>query len=156
MECYLEAKPQSGFIWKPYKQKFALNLKKSEKQMIDKKEAKKQYKQTLQPMGIYQIRNIVNGKIFIGSSKNLDGRLNRNRFQLEQGLHMNKELQNDYNQFGEGKFSFEVLDYLEPKEDTNYDSTEELKVLEEMWLERLQPYDEKGYNKRKAIEIKQR
>jgi hypothetical protein len=144
-------KPQSGLIWKPYKQKFALNLKKSEKQMIDRKEAKKQYKQTLQPMGIYQIRNIVNGKIFIGSSKNLDGRLNRNRFQLEQGLHMNKELQNDYNQFGEGKFSFEVLDYLEPKEDTNYDYTEELKVLEEMWLERLQPYNEKGYNKRKEV-----
>lgn len=119
--------------------------------MIDKKEAKKQYKQTLQPMGIYQIRNIVNGKIFIGSSKNLDGGLNRNRFQLEQGLHMNKQLQNDYNQFGEGKFSFEVLDYLEPKEDTNYDYTEELKVLEEMWLERLQPYNEKGYNKRKEV-----
>jgi hypothetical protein len=143
--------PQNGFIWKPYKQKFALNLKKSEKQMIDKKEAKKQYKQTLQPMGIYQIRNIVNGKIFIGSSKNLNGGLNRNRFQLEQGLHMNKQLQNDYNQFGEGKFSFEVLDYLEPKEDTNYDYTEELKVLEEMWLERLQPYNEKGYNKRKEV-----
>jgi hypothetical protein len=24
-------------------------------------------------------------------------------------------------------------------------------VLEEMWLERLQPYNEKGYNKRKEV-----
>ena len=43
--------------------------------MIDKKELKKQYKQTLQPMGVYQIKNLVNGKIFIGSVKNLPGKL---------------------------------------------------------------------------------
>ncbi len=46
-------------------------------------------------------------------------------------------------------FSFEVVDTLEPKEDTTYDYTKDLSVLEEMWLEKLQPFSEKGYNKKK-------
>jgi len=117
--------------------------------MIDKKELRKKYKQTLQPMGIYQIKNLVNEKIFIGSSKNLPGKLNSSKFQLELGSHMNIELQKDFAHFGKENFSFEVIDYLEPKDDSNYNYTEDLTVLEEMWLEELQPFDEKGYNKRK-------
>jgi group I intron endonuclease len=120
--------------------------------LIDKKELKKKYKETLTPMGIYQIKNLVNGKIFIGSSKNLPGKINSNRFQLQMGSHMNKELQKDFVSSGENNFFFGILDYLEPKEDPKYDYTEDLKVLEEMWLEKLQPYAGNGYNikKRKA------
>ena len=117
--------------------------------MLDKKELKKQYKQTLTPMGIFQIKNLVNGKIFIEKGKNLPGNLNSVKFQLKMGTYMNEELQKDYNKLGEEKFSFEVIDRLEPKEDLSYDYTEDLKVLEEMWLEKLQPYDERGYHKRK-------
>lgn len=101
-------------------------------------------------MGIYQIKNMVNGKIFIGSSKNLHGKFNSYKLQLKLGSHVNRELQKDYTHFGEDKFSFEVVDNLEPKEDPNYDYTEDLAVLEEMWIEKLQPHDEKGYNKRKV------
>ncbi|MHB8906812.1 MAG: GIY-YIG nuclease family protein [Melioribacteraceae bacterium] len=118
--------------------------------MIDKKELKKQYKQTLPPMGVYQIRNLVNGKIFIGSSKNLNGKSNSFRFQLSAGLHINRQLQTDYTQFGEDNFVFEVLDYLEPKEDLAYDFTSDLVTLEELWIEKLQPFGEKGYNKLKS------
>ena len=117
---------------------------------MDKKELKKQYKQTVQPMGIYQIKNLTNGKIFIGSAKNLPGKFNSVKFQLEHGSYPHSELQKDFNDFGEKNFSFEVVDYLEPKEDTGYDYTEDLSVLEEMWLEKLQPFGEKGYNKRKS------
>ena len=116
--------------------------------MIDKKELKKQYKQTVQPMGIYKIENLVNGKIFIGGSKNLPGKFNSFKFQLKLGSYINRELQRDYNEFGEENFSFEVVDYLEPKEGADHDYTDDLKVLEKMWLEKLQPYDEKGYNKK--------
>jgi group I intron endonuclease len=116
---------------------------------MDKKELKKQYKQTLLPMGVYIVKNLVNGKIFIGSSKNLEGKLNSMRFQLEMGSHMNNELQKDYNQFGKENFSFEILDRLEPKEDSDYNYDEDLKVLEEMWMEKLQPFGEKGYHREK-------
>ena len=107
------------------------------------------YKQTIQPMGIFYIKNMKNGKIYIGSAKNLKGKINRNKFQLKNGLHFNKEMQKDFNEIGEEGFSFDILDYLKPKEDLNYDYTDELIILEEMWLEKLQPYDEKGYNTKK-------
>ncbi len=117
--------------------------------MIDKKELKKQYKQTLPPMGIYQIRNLVNGKIFVGSSLNLHGKSNSFKFQLRSGLHVNSELQKDYSQFGEENFVFEIVDLLEPNEDPTFDYRDDLKVFLEMWMEKLQPYGEVGYNKRK-------
>jgi GIY-YIG catalytic domain len=113
---------------------------------MNKKELIKQYKQTVQPMGVYQIKNLKNGRIFIGSAQDLRGKLNSNRFQLKNGSHFNKELQTDFNEIGEEGFSFEVLDHLKPKEETGIDYKEELKVLEEMWMEKLQPYDGKGYN----------
>lgn len=62
---------------------------------------------------------------------------------------MNRDLQKDYNESDEANFSFEVLDRLEPKDDLKYDYSDDLKVLEEMWLEKLQPYDEQGYHKKK-------
>ena len=117
--------------------------------MIDKKELIRNYKQTIQEMGVFQIKNRINGKLFIGNAKNLKGILNSNRFQLKTGRHFNKELQQDYNNNGEANFDFEVLDYLKPKEDHTGDYSEDLTMLQEMWLEKLQPYNEKGYNTRK-------
>lgn len=117
--------------------------------MFDKKEVKKQYKLTLPPMGIYRIKNIVNGKIFIGSSLNLHGKSNSFKFQLKSGLHVNSELQKDFNIFGEENFVFEIVDTLEPKEDLSYDYRDDLQLFLEMWMEKLQPYGETGYNKRK-------
>lgn len=116
---------------------------------MDKKELKKQYKQTLQPMGIFQIKNLVNEKIFIGSSSNIEGKLNSIKFQLEMDSYVNRELQKDFTKFGANKFIFEIIDILEPKKDPGYDYSEDLKTLEDMWLEKLKPFNEKGYNKRK-------
>ncbi|MDR3667002.1 MAG: GIY-YIG nuclease family protein [Ignavibacteriaceae bacterium] len=115
--------------------------------MINKDEIKKKYKQTLTPMGVFQIKNIVNGKIFIGSNKNLTAR--KNRFDMEFSFEtMTDEiLLNDLRQYGKEKFLFEVLDYLEPKEDPAYNYTDDLKTLEELWIEKLQPFNERGYNK---------
>ncbi|MCL4550807.1 MAG: hypothetical protein M1495_19810 [Bacteroidetes bacterium] len=53
----------------------------------------------------------------------------------------------NYKTYGENNFAFEILDQLEPKDDRAYDYTEYLKVPEKMWLEKLQPYGEKGCNK---------
>ncbi len=116
---------------------------------MDKKEKIRQYKQTVQPMGVYQIKNLKNGKLFVGSSTDLRGKINRDKFQLKSGLHMNRQLQEDFRENGEDGFSFDILDYLKPKEDLSFDYKEELKLLEEMWLEKLQPYGEKGYNTKK-------
>lgn len=121
--------------------------------MKSKSELKKEYKNRKIPMGIYQIKNLNNGKVFIGSSANLDGIINRSRFALNYGSHRNIELQNDWKKLGENKFTFEVLDYLEPKEGETIDYKEELVLLEQLWLEKIKPYGERGYNKIPAKKI---
>ena len=115
---------------------------------MNKKELIKQYKQTTQPMGVYQIKNKRNGKLFIGSTKNIPGKLNSHKFQLGNNLHTNFEMQRDFNEIGEEGFSFDTIDLLTPREDLKYDYTEDLKILEAMWVEKLQPFDDNGYNKR--------
>ena len=116
---------------------------------VNKKELKKKYLQTLRPMGILQVKNIVNEKIFITSGLNINGKMNSCKFQLEQGSHPNTDLQKDFKEFGSEKFQFAIIDYLEPKDDTKTDYADDLKMLEEIWIDRLQPFGEKGYNKLK-------
>ena len=117
---------------------------------MDKKELKKQYAQSIPPMGIFQVRNLVNEKLFIDSGLNLEGKINRTKFQLKLGSHRNRALQEDYNKMGPENFAFEVVDRLKPKDDLKMDYTDDLKMLETLWLEKLQPFDAKGYNPRQA------
>jgi hypothetical protein len=115
--------------------------------MQNKKELTNQYKQTLRPMGVVQVKNNVTGKILIEIAQDLPGKMNSHKFQLKTGRHYCRELQKDYNELGESAFSFEVLDTLKPGEDIKADYTDDLKTLLGMWLEKLSPYGEKGYNK---------
>lgn len=114
-----------------------------------KKELIREYKQNHRPMGVFQIYNLANQKVLIGSGLNLPGILNRHRFQLTAGNHPNRILQAEWNQFGSDKFAFEILDELQPNPDANYDYSTDLSFLEELWLEKLEPYGERGYNEKK-------
>ncbi|MCK6606505.1 MAG: GIY-YIG nuclease family protein [Ignavibacteriaceae bacterium] len=116
--------------------------------MIDKAKLKRESKELKTPMGVYQIKNLVNGKVFIGSAYNVPGKLNGHQFTLKIGSHINPDLQKEYNQFGAGNFEFGMLDELKYKEDPDYNYKEDLKFLEEAWIEKLQPFGEKGYNRR--------
>lgn len=117
--------------------------------MIDKKGAILEYKMSHRPMGVYQIRNTVNGKVWIDSSNNVPAKINRYRAQLAAGSHPSKPLQSDWKEFGETAFAFETLEPLEPRTDPNYEYKSDLEVLEDLWLEKLEPYGDKGYNVRK-------
>lgn len=116
---------------------------------MDKKAAKLAYKASRRPIGVFQVHNLVNDKIFVGSSMNLDAMFNRIRFQLYAGSHPNKELEADWRRYGTGKFAFEVLEEIFPREDANYNYEADLETLEDLWLEKLQPYGERGYNEPK-------
>lgn len=59
--------------------------------------------------GIYQIKNIVNGKRYIGSSCDIANRFRLHRLQLEKGTHHSRHLQNAWNKYGSENFSFSVL-----------------------------------------------
>ena len=117
--------------------------------MKDKKEIRNRYKQKPMDMGIYQVKNLASGKIYVGRAMDLNGKLNSEKFQLKNKMHMNRELQKDFNDLGEEKFSFEVLDRVQQKEGPDHDHGQELKELEEIWLDKLQPYNERGYNKKR-------
>lgn len=58
--------------------------------------------------GVYLIKNRVNGFVYVGVSKHLRVRISEHLSQLSLGIHINKSLQNDYNQFGESNFVYEV------------------------------------------------
>jgi hypothetical protein len=113
---------------------------------MDKKALTREYKEAARPMGVYQIRNTVNGKVLIGASVNLNAILNRHRAELRMGGHRNRELQKDWAEFGAEAFEFEALDTLAPPEQSGYDPSGDLRALEELWLDKLSPFDERGYN----------
>jgi hypothetical protein len=110
-------------------------------------ELKRAYKQSRRPMGVFQIRNLQSGKVFIGSSPNLDAIWNRLRLQLRMGNHRNAELQADWSAAGESGFAFEILEQLEPLDRPDYTPQNDLAVLEQLWIEKLQPFGERGYNR---------
>jgi hypothetical protein len=116
---------------------------------MDRKHAKLEYKASRRPMGVFQIRNLVNGKIYVGSSLDLTAMFNRIRFQLFAGAHTNKALETDWRNLGSDKFVFEVLEEVFPREDPNYDYAADLETLEDLWLEKLEPYGDRGYNEKK-------
>ena len=111
---------------------------------MNKKDLIREYKETTQPLGVFQIRNLTNGKVFIGSSTNLNGIFNRHRFALNAGSHQSKELQKDWSKSGAENFAFEVLEELHPRE--NLDIRRELEFLEDLWIEKAKPFGESGYN----------
>ncbi|MBF0591389.1 MAG: GIY-YIG nuclease family protein [Nitrospirae bacterium] len=116
--------------------------------MKTKKELEEEYKQMNFKMGVFQIRNTINDKIFVEGSTNLNAIWNRHRMQLNFGSHPNSALQSDWKEFGENNFKYEILSELEQNETEIKDYSKEVKVLEEMYLEELKPFDEKGYNRR--------
>ena len=104
---------------------------------VDRKALVREYLETPRPAGVYGVRNTASGKTFLGASPNLSGVLNRQRFQLQNGSHPDKELQADWNDLGPDAFAFETLDLLEPPDAPDWEPADDLKALEQMWLERL-------------------
>ena len=113
---------------------------------MDKKALIRKYKQTNRPMGVYCIRNTVNGKLLVSTSRDLPSILNRQRMQLRAGSHTNQSLNKDLKEYGAEAFEVEVLDTLDVPEQADYVPSSDLRILEQMWLDKLLPYGERGYN----------
>lgn len=61
--------------------------------------------------GIYTITNRSNGKVYIGESLDIYRRWHDEHIpQLRKNSHYNKELQKDFNEYGEDNFNFEILE----------------------------------------------
>lgn len=115
---------------------------------MDRREMKRQYKETARPMGVYRVLNRANGKALIATSTDLTAILNRHRAQLGFGSHPDGELQRDWNAQGSEEFVFEVLDTIAPGKEPAYDPSDDLEVLGQLWMSRLCPDGEPGYQTR--------
>jgi len=112
-----------------------------------KKALLQQYKETPLPMGVFQIKNKVNGKLLLLKALNLPGIVNRHQLELRRGLHRNSALQAEWTQYGEAAFSFDILATLKTEEILPEQYPAAANKLLEQWLEKLQPYGDRGYNK---------
>ena len=89
------------------------------------------------PMGVFQIKNISNNRVFIDHSLDMESKWNRHKMELKFGNHRNKDLQTDWNIHGEGSFTFEVLSELKMEEGENTDYNSELNTLQDIVVQEL-------------------
>lgn len=61
-------------------------------------------------IGIYEIRNKVNGKRYIGSSKQVEKRWNQHILSLEKGIHHSIPLQRAWDKYGRHNFEFTLIE----------------------------------------------
>ena len=78
--------------------------------------------------GIYQIRNLKNNKMYIGSSFKLYERMLQHFADLRRNDHENTHLQNAFNKYGEQNFVFEVIEFCDKK--IQYD-------IEQYWIDKF-------------------
>src|SRR5512142_2412835 len=102
--------------------------------MIDKKKMREEYKNMVFPKGVFMIKNNVTGRVWLSSSLNLHGVLDKNKFVLNTGNHKNPALQEDWKKYGADSFTFEILETLKLSDDPNYNYDEDLKILEMIWI----------------------
>ena len=71
--------------------------------------------------GIYCIENIINGKVYVGQTCNLQNREKFHFVHLIKNSHFNYHLQNAFNTYGKNFFIFKILLYCETFELTKYE-----------------------------------
>jgi group I intron endonuclease len=91
--------------------------------------------------GIYRIRNLVDNKVYIGSTINFANRKSVHFSCLRNGKHENPYLQASFNKHGEQSFLFEILEITEGLNQVN------LLIVEQRYFDKARCFDrELGYN----------
>ncbi|MDD4780342.1 MAG: GIY-YIG nuclease family protein [Tissierellia bacterium] len=89
--------------------------------------------------GVYKIENLINGRVRIGETSDIIKRLSNYKATLRKGNYNGKEMQDDFNAYGEDMFSFELLEIC---------PIQKLKKCEEYYLKKYR--DRCVYNKNKV------
>lgn len=92
--------------------------------------------------GIYKITNLINGKIYIGCSKNIEHRwiAHKSESILEHNPQYNYSIHKAFRKYGIDNFSFEIIELV---------SEQELFDKEKYWIAFYDSYN-KGYNETKG------
>ena len=90
----------------------------------------------LKTSGIYKITNNLNGKVYVGQSKNVWHREIEHFTALRRGHHENKLMQRDWNKDNHG-FRFDVIEFTD---------VDKLNEREKYWIDKLGTLEPNGYN----------
>jgi len=95
--------------------------------------------------GVYKIENLVNGKVYIGSSKDIYKRWNEHLNYLHNKKHHSCHLQFSWDKYGENNFKFEIVEIC-----LNNDHI----TKEQYWIDFYKSYDiNYGYNIRPKADL---
>jgi len=104
----------------------------------ERRERTRAHKQAFAPLGVVAVRNTVSGRVWTRASRNVDGTLNRIRFELQLGTCRNRGLAAEWQRDGAGAFRFEVVERVKQRDDPDFDYEAELQTLLTVWTEELQ------------------
>jgi hypothetical protein len=101
-----------------------------------RKELIREFKERKTLLGAYAVRCTTTGKVWVGTSRNLNATKNGTWFCLRNGSHQDKPLQEEWNAQGESSFQYEILDEL--KEDVHPLVVDDLlKEKKNIWVAQL-------------------
>ena len=101
--------------------------------------------------GVYKITNIINGKVYIGESMNIERRWDEHKLELDNREHHSYKLQEDWNTYGKDNFKFEILETID-------DDLKQiiqkclLYILEDKYIKQYNSIDD-GYNVENTLEL---
>lgn len=113
---------------------------------MTEKETKKKlttgYKERIQTGGVYLIKNNKNNRVLLDCSADIGAITNRFEFSKQMNLCVNAKLKKDWDAYGGGAFSLEVLETLDKNETQTAKSfSEDISLLKDLWLERFNKED---------------
>jgi hypothetical protein len=82
-------------------------------QPFDRKAALRAYKERKPRPGIYAVRHLASGRAWADASPDLDTTKNGLWLRLQQGRHLDRVLQAEWNRHGEAAFEYTFLEILE-------------------------------------------
>ena len=97
------------------------------------------YKDNMNKKGVYQIKNLINNKVYIGSTtRSFKLRLKEHIVSLSKNKHKNQYLQNAWNKYSQDYFEFTILEVCDENDIIKF---------EQFWIDSTTCYNsENGYN----------
>lgn len=99
----------------------------------------------MRTQAVYQIKNSINGKVYVGSSVGVERRWNMHLKALKSGSHHSCILQREWEEHGEDCFSFSLLEKVQ--------ELSALRAREKFWIKNLDSV-RCGYNRIYDTEVK--
>lgn len=89
--------------------------------------------------GVYEIRNLINNRCYVGSTSQFKDRWQGHRNSLTSNKHQNTFLQNDFNKSGSDAFVFSILEVVDGTKEERLDK-------EQVYLDQIYDYQQSCYN----------